>query len=280
MCYSGILLYLMCEIPMIKWKDKNHLSLNNYPVFVMSDDLPLKVAKQHTDGLFIQRTRAMLNDYAALRSGQKIKNILEIGLFKGGSMPYFLELFEAKKIVGVDINAGPLETLQHYILEQSLQKQIKPYYGINQADSTAMSTILAKEFPRRDINLIVDDASHFLRETRASFNTCFPWLQPGGFYVIEDWRWAHGMKETPMMGGKVNLDLAKKIFGNQPPMSLLGLQLVMACGTRPDVISRVSFNFHFITVTRGPAPLDENFDIRNYYNIHNKECITEEDKLW
>jgi predicted methyltransferase len=35
------------------------------------------------------------------------------------------------------------------------------------------------------LDLVVDDTSH-LGPTRASFNTLFPRLRPGGVYVIED----------------------------------------------------------------------------------------------
>jgi hypothetical protein len=40
------------------------------------------------------------------------------------------------------------------------------------------------------MNLVVDDASHTYEDTKASFETLFPLLQPGGIYAIEDWSWA------------------------------------------------------------------------------------------
>lgn len=37
-----------------------------------------------------------------------------------------------------------------------------------------------------DFDIIVDDASHISRLTIASFEILWPWLKPGGFYVVED----------------------------------------------------------------------------------------------
>jgi hypothetical protein len=46
--------------------------------------------------------------------------------------------------------------------------------------------IIATEFGAMPLDLVSDDASHLLRETRASFNALFPRLRSGGEYIIED----------------------------------------------------------------------------------------------
>jgi len=53
-----------------------------------------------------------------------------------------------------------------------------------------MTGILEKEFSE-PIDLVVDDASHCYEETKATFEIVFPYIRPGGIYVIEDWAWAH-----------------------------------------------------------------------------------------
>jgi hypothetical protein len=40
--------------------------------------------------------------------------------------------------------------------------------------------------------MVVDDASHRYEQSRTSFGALFPLLAPGGYYIIEDWGWAHG----------------------------------------------------------------------------------------
>ena len=41
------------------------------------------------------------------------------------------------------------------------------------------------------LDLVIDDGSHLAEPTRTSFDTLFPLLAPGGFYIIEDWAWEH-----------------------------------------------------------------------------------------
>ena len=55
------------------------------------------------------------------------------------------------------------------------------------ADRPKMKSILDEEFPDRNIDLVIDDASHVYQETRSSFNSIFPYLKPGGIYIVEDW---------------------------------------------------------------------------------------------
>ena len=37
------------------------------------------------------------------------------------------------------------------------------------------------------LDIIIDDASHYGTPSLVSYNALFPFLNPGGFYVIEDW---------------------------------------------------------------------------------------------
>jgi len=37
------------------------------------------------------------------------------------------------------------------------------------------------------IDVVIDDCSHLAEPTRLAFDTLFPHVRPGGFYVVEDW---------------------------------------------------------------------------------------------
>ncbi len=54
-----------------------------------------------------------------------------------------------------------------------------------------VASILTQELQDRQINLVIDDASHLYQETKVSFETLFPLLRPGRLYVIEDWNSDH-----------------------------------------------------------------------------------------
>lgn len=138
------------------------------------------------DGEFVLvKTKAFLRIYRELQQHQP-KNILEVGMFEGGSLVLFDKLYEPEKLVGLDIRREPIEPLENY---RNNREHIQTFYGLSQ-DDPELPDILRKEFPN-GIDLIVDDASHWYKLSRATFHLCFPLLNPGGRYVIEDWSWSH-----------------------------------------------------------------------------------------
>ncbi len=140
--------------------------------------------KSAQNEFILVKTDAFLNFYRGL-CRKEPKNILEIGMFEGGSMVFFDKLYNPQKLVGLDIRA-PIPALEEY-------KKDKPHiatrYGTSQ-DDPRIADLLRNEFPD-GIDLIVDDASHQYSLSRETFHICFPFLRPRGLYVIEDWSWSH-----------------------------------------------------------------------------------------
>jgi hypothetical protein len=100
--------------------------------------------------------------------------MLEIGVFKGGSLELWREYFGADAtIFGIDINPA----CATYVTPPN-QVRIG-----SQDDAQFLQSVVA-EMGAPDI--ILDDGSHFGRHQRASFETLFPLLKEGGLYVIED----------------------------------------------------------------------------------------------
>lgn len=126
-----------------------------------------------------------------------------------------------------------------------------------------MERILEENFPERNIDLVIDDASHLYDETRASFNMIFPYMSPGGLYVIEDWAWAHWAgKEWQGEGGH---------YGDRPALTNLIFELVMLCPSRPDLIVDILITFNTVFIRRGFGEFDHgSFDISNHYLTRGK----------
>ena len=141
--------------------------------------------KSQDNDFVLVKTNAFLQFYRAQQQRQP-ENVLEIGMFEGGSLVLFDKLYEPKKLVGVDTRRDPIEPLESY---RENREHVVPLYGLSQNDPK-LPDILGKEFPN-GIDLIVDDASHMYELTREAFHLCFPLLNPGGLYVIEDWSWSH-----------------------------------------------------------------------------------------
>lgn len=108
--------------------------------------------------------------------GQDVK-LLELGVYRGGSMLLWRDYFERGLIVGLDLN--PVE-----LPDES--GRIRLYEG--QQQDTALLDRIAKENAPEGFDIIIDDCSHIGELTRISFWHLFDnHLKPGGLYVIEDW---------------------------------------------------------------------------------------------
>jgi hypothetical protein len=96
--------------------------------------------------------------------------VLELGVQGGESLRMFQSLFPLGQVAGVDCDPGATWP----------EGTVRVVAG---QDDPALPE-LAGGGP---FGLVVDDASHDGRLTRASFDLLWPLVQPGGFYVVEDW---------------------------------------------------------------------------------------------
>jgi len=100
--------------------------------------------------------------------------MLEIGVFKGGSLEMWREYFgESATIFGIDVNpdcAG----------YATAPNQVR----IGSQDDPQFLERVVQEMGLPDI--VLDDGSHIGRHQRRSFDVLFPLLKPGSLYVIED----------------------------------------------------------------------------------------------
>ncbi len=110
---------------------------------------------------------------------EKSIRLLEIGIggygfprVGGASLAMWADYFPNGKIVGVDIAEKDLSLGPRVTLRQG-----------SQDDPTFLERV-SNEFGPFDI--IIDDGSHIPAHVVESFNTLFPLMADGGFYVIED----------------------------------------------------------------------------------------------
>jgi cephalosporin hydroxylase len=175
------------------------------------------------------------------------RNIFELGMWDGGSVAFWFELFQPHKHVGLDFaQRDDSPYFKRYVASRALQQRIATYWGVNQADTQQLQAIARKEFSG-PLDLVLDDASHMYGPTKASFETLFPLLRPGGLYVVEDWAWAHWKEfQAPNHPWATETALTRLIF-----------ELVAAAGSSPDLIAKLEVFQGFVAIERGPIQLDE-----------------------
>lgn len=99
---------------------------------------------------------------------------LEIGIFKGGSLPMWKAFFaEGSTLVFADIDPACAA-----LTEPGTQIEIG-----NQADPAFLSGLVQKYGP---FDIIIDDGSHINSHQIASLKGLWPGLRDGGLYVVED----------------------------------------------------------------------------------------------
>lgn len=99
---------------------------------------------------------------------QKI-NLIEIGIYLGGSIRLFEDWFTQATIIGYDVT---FEYIQVPFKSKKILKSCLDF--------------APDEFKDNPPHIIIDDASHVLEHQLKTVEICYPQLQPGGLLIIED----------------------------------------------------------------------------------------------
>jgi hypothetical protein len=177
---------------------------------------------------------------------------VELGMWDGGSLAFWMEVLQPTKLVGVDLlERADSAYFRRYITSRRLHQRLKTYWKTDQRDAARLKQIVAAEF-NGPLDLVMDDASHGYQATKASFETLFPLLRPGGLYLIEDWAWGH----WPEFNGPTSY-LAEEI-----ELTRLVEELVAAVGSCYRVpvqtVGPLSVYHGFVAIERGPGATPEN----------------------
>ena len=151
------------------------------------------------------------------------RRAIEVGVKQGGGAALLSGIANLEKLVGIELTPEPVEALAGLAAARDLERTIAIHYGVDQADSAALATIAAEEFGGEPVDLVIDDASHMLAESRVTFDALFPLLRPGGLYLLEDWSWAH---------------MSLPVWPRREPLTAMVFELIVACGHSPEVSPR------------------------------------------
>lgn len=238
---------------------------------------------------FIVKTLELVERYRRLCAGAwKHARIVELGIAEGGSTALLALLAEPRKLVAVDIETQPLEALAEFIAAHGLGDSVRPHYGVDQANHRQLAGVVDDERGDELLDVVIDDASHDYFLTKASFETLFPRLRPGGVFVIEDWNAAHTMRDAVIAGLRDTTSahhaadvqlfreaIAEKREAAPPaevPLSRLAIELVLTRAGMGEAIESVTVDEYWVTVVRGHGALDpEQFSLgdlfRDYFGF-------------
>lgn len=185
------------------------------------------------------------------------RNIVEIGIYQGGSVVFWNLVLRPERHLVFDLYDRSVAVLHEFAKSAARHGRLDLRFGLDQSDERTVAAATRQTFGGEPIDLIIDDASHSYQETRASFETLFPRLRPGGAYVIEDWGWAH----------LVDQSWDEDFSRDRPALTNLVIEIMMMCASQTGVVEQVIVDPHAVLVTRGQRSLESPFRIAHeYYN--------------
>lgn len=182
--------------------------------------------------------------------------IFEIGIWKAGSVVFFTELFDVEKLVAIDLvqrsQLAPttLAHLDTWLDRDDHRRRTKLYFEVDQGDGLRLREIVRTEFSEA-LDLVIDDGSHLYGATKRSFESLFPHVKPGGWYVIEDWSWSFASM----------FQQAGHPWALEVPLAHLIGKILTLAGARPDIIPEMRVVAQIVFIQRGPGPLHAPFSI-------------------
>ena len=144
------------------------------------DDLTILADKYGSDKGSIKHNYTKIYD-KYFRAMQKDEfNLMEIGVAKGASIKMWAEYFKYATIIGVDIAwQPPNDELIHKLINDGKFE----FFSADQSSFVQMSKVIEDD---RKFGIIIDDGSHKPEDEAYTFGILFPFLLPGGIYVMED----------------------------------------------------------------------------------------------
>ncbi len=106
-------------------------------------------------------------------------SVLEIGIFGGASLRTWEAYFERATIIGADIDPSTRRFAQGRIAVEI----------IDQSNLEALVALALKHAP---FDIIIEDGSHHWEHQITTLRTLFPFLKPGGIYIVEDLQTNYG----------------------------------------------------------------------------------------
>jgi 2-polyprenyl-3-methyl-5-hydroxy-6-metoxy-1,4-benzoquinol methylase len=205
------------------------------------------------------KTKVLVDQYEYYFSKNpafKPNNIMELGIFEGGSTVFWYEAFQPNKLVAIDLlDREDSPYFQKYVEEHELFKKISTFWRVDQADKPKLREIVASEFIG-PLDLVIDDCSHLYAPTLASFETLFPLLAPRGIYIIEDWAWGHWPEYIR----------PDHEWANEEPLTSLVIKFIEATGTSLRLINSITILQGFVAIERNDEKIENpaNFSLEDY----------------
>lgn len=175
----------MRTVESLNWTNDTDFEIGGYTLSMNYEHGGSKI-KSVENKFLLMKARDFLEHYLSL-DPREYRRILELGVYQGGSFVFLDQMLKPERISALELSTVPIPALDSYVAAN--EDRARMYYGTSQDNVEELLEIVRRDFGGQ-LDLVVDDASHFYEQTRTSFKTLFPLIRPGGMYIIEDWSWS------------------------------------------------------------------------------------------
>merc|ERR1740138_949290 len=121
-----------------------------------------------------------------------VRNVTEIGVKTGQSHKVWHEFFRNATVLGIDVFDG--------FADMSIaQERLKRFERcrIFKASSSDRDAVASLGWTAESMDIVVDDGAHDVETQEKTLIVMWPYIRPGGYYVIEDVEWDRGENGDP-----------------------------------------------------------------------------------
>jgi predicted O-methyltransferase YrrM len=266
----------------IEWRSKNAFQLGDYEFYLPDsfDSFLLYGKDIAPEKLYIAKSVEFIRRYLSIIKSTKPRNIVELGIFRGGSVAFLQLAAKPERFLALEISPDRLDNLDKFIHAEGLGQSLKIAYGVDQANGALVRQITTEHMGEgRCLDLVVDDASHLLAPTRTSFEALFPLIRPGGSFVIEDYAGTHiltanwlplALKGSASAQRVVTEGMRYAVQEDRLPLHLLAVEAMLGSIVAPGLIERVVVDRHWLRIIRGSRDFESpsDFDLRRLASDH------------
>jgi methyltransferase family protein len=262
----------------VEWLSRQSFTLGGYTFNIPASlaDLMFRsddIANAEPDSFFLGKELEILRGYFSLFKQLLPKRILDVGVAKGGSAVFLQLMVKPERLLALELSTSRAENLDRFIKDEGLDDSMQVVHGVDQGDADRVRQLCKAHFGEgRSVDLVIDDASHLLAPTRTSFETVFPYITPGGSYIVEDYAalpiflnpWLEKAAEHEETRILVESGLHQFLGSDQRPLHAMAMEAILGSIAEPGIIHQVIVNKHWLRIVRGGKVIEdpENFDLR------------------
>ena len=168
--------------PRVVWQDSQRITVGDVRFKLLGEQL----GDIERDEFRLLKTESLVREYESIADEWRGGRLVELGIFLGGSAVFLNELCRPQSLLAVDLRKKASRPLRRYLSQPGTPSALHCHWEVDQADRSTLRRLVREEVGL-PLDGVIDDASHMLQPSMASFDALFPLLRQGGTYIIEDW---------------------------------------------------------------------------------------------